>query len=103
MNLIRCADAGKEAVGDAKRRGGGRDVGAHLGEQGDQGHLADVGRFARHVGAGNQQERIVGAKLDVVGDKLRAELLLKHGMSAIDDFQNAIFGDGGPAVAALLS
>ena len=53
---------------------------------------------ARHL-----KTMLVGAKLDVVGDKLRAELLLKHGMSAIDDFQNAIFGDGGPAVAALLS
>ena len=30
----------------------GGHIGADLGHQGDEGNLADVGRFARHVGAG---------------------------------------------------
>ena len=32
-------------------------------------------------------------KLHVVGDELAAELLLEHGMPAVDDLQHALFDD----------
>ena len=35
---------------------GGGDKGAGMGEQGEEGDLADVGAFAGHVGSGDEEE-----------------------------------------------
>ena len=94
VKLVAGADAREQAIDQADRRAFGRHVAAHLGQQGDQRDLADVGAFAGHVGAGDEAERIVGAKVGVVGDELAAELLLEDGMAAVDDLQHAVIDDG---------
>ena len=49
----RGADAGENAVHDADAGGLGRDEGADLGHEHNEGHLPHIGGLARHVGAGD--------------------------------------------------
>ena len=51
------ADAGEQAVDDADPGTLGRDEAAQMGQDRDQGDLADVGALAGHVGAGDQEDR----------------------------------------------
>ena len=70
MDLILRADAREDAVDQAQAGGGGGDEGAHLGQDDDEGDLADVGGFAGHVGAGDDEELVVHAVEEgVVGDE----------------------------------
>ena len=54
--LVAGADAGEDAIGDADGGAAGRDEAAHLGHERQQRDLADVGAFAGHVGAGDEEE-----------------------------------------------
>ena len=51
--VVRGADAGEDAVDNANGGALGGDKGAGLGEEGEEGDLADVGGFAGHVWAGD--------------------------------------------------
>ena len=81
----------------------GRDEGADLGEEREKGVLAQEGRFAGHVRAGQEPERararVVGAEVAVVGDEAAAgaaERLLDDRVAAAADAEGAALGDLGP-------
>ena len=67
--IVGSADTGEHAVERAEDATVGRHVTADVGEQGDQRDLAHVGRFAAHVGAGDQQQAAVLGEPAVVGDE----------------------------------
>ena len=92
--IVGGADAREQPVDHADARELRRHERAHLGEDGDQRVLAQEGRFAGHVGAGDQPDaagRLAFRRREiaVVGDEGRAVLrqrLLDHGMAAaLDD------------------
>ena len=56
------ADAREQPVDDAEMRVAGRHEGADLGEHGDQRVLAQVGRLAAHVGAGDEEDAPPGLR-----------------------------------------
>ena len=60
---------------------------AHLGQQGDETHLADDGALAGHIRAGYEHDlRPVGVEADVVGDEAaRAELALDDRVATVAD------------------
>ena len=76
---------------------------ACLGQQGDQGVLAQEGRFTGHVRTGQQPDCgvVLGRKVAVVGDKGRAALFLQSafhdGVAAADDVEGAAVVDAGCA------
>ena len=75
-------------------RGGG-DEAAGLGEQGDQRGLAEEGRLAAHVGAGDQPQPVVSAERAIVGDEALArcrQRLLDHRMAAALDLEAGLVG-----------
>ena len=51
--IVGRADAAEQAIDHADAGGSGRHEGAHLGERGDEGVLAQIRGFAGHVGAGD--------------------------------------------------
>ena len=83
----------KNAVGEADVGGFGGDEGPDLGHQGDEGDLADIGRFAGHVRSGEDDEAgRFGVEEGVVGN----EFLVDHGLfedrvATVDDVQMAGF------------
>ena len=92
--IVGRADPAEQAVDDADPRRFRRHIGADLGEDGDERVLAEEGRLAGHVGAGDQPDvagiaRVLRAEVAVVGDEgaaaLAAERLLDHGMAAAFD------------------
>jgi len=62
-------DAAEQAVDDADRGRLGRDETAHLGQDGDQRVLPQKGRFAGHVGAGDQPQPPRRIEVAVIGDE----------------------------------
>ena len=70
--IVRRADAAEQAVDDADRGARGGDEAAGLGEHGDQRGLAQEGRLAAHVGAGDQPQPVVGPERQIVGDEALA-------------------------------
>ena len=68
--------------------------------QSHEGDLADVGRLTGHVGAGEDlQSDACGLDVGVVGDELFFdESLLKNGVAAVDDLQDAGFVEDGAGV-----
>ena len=78
-----------------------RDEAADLGQDRDQGDLADVGALARHVRAGDQQDRaVVGAESSVVGDEVAVRHQgVEHRMAAGLDLEDRLGDDLRPAVA----
>ena len=98
--VVAGADAGEDPVSKADFRRAGGDEGSHLGHQDDQRHLAHIGGFARHVGAGDNADGVVlPTDAGVVGHK---KGILQHGLhhrvpSALDgnfpsqgDFRTAV-------------
>ncbi len=84
------ADAGEDAVERPEHAGLGRHIAADVGEQGDQRHLAHVGRLAAHVRAGDEQQAAVVGEQAVVGDEgvgLVGQFAFDHRVAAIDDVQ----------------
>ena len=79
-------------------------VGAGLGEQDDQGVLAQEGRFAAHVRAGDQPQPRVFGQGAIIGDEARAarlQRLLDHRMAARLDLEAGLLVEARPAPAAL--
>ena len=69
--VIGGADAGEQAIDQADPRSFGRDEAPRCGHDRDQGDLADVSALARHVGAGDQEDRpCIAAQMDVVGHEI---------------------------------
>ena len=107
--IIAGADAGEDAVGDGKACLARGNEGTHLGHQDDQGGLAEVGGFAAHVGAGDEEKLLAaGLEAEIVGNEALAllfEQFLDDGMAAGDDeeFAGGIeFGAGVVAVGGQL-
>ena len=66
--VVAGADAGEDAIDEADARLAGGDAAADLRHEGDERDLADVGGFAGHVGAGDEQDLVDSAfELGVVG------------------------------------
>ena len=95
--VVRRADAGKDAVAQA-------DVGlargheaADMRQERNQCHLAHIGALARHVGAGDDEHAVVaGIHGHVVGHKGRiGDGALHDGMAALHDGEYAVLVDGG--------
>ena len=96
VDLVLRADAGENAVHQADASALRRHKGADLGHQGDQGDLAQKDRLAAHVGAGDDQNRLVGRQAHVVGlERLVAQAQLHHRMPAGDDFDHLVVGQLG--------
>src|SRR5579883_256455 len=87
--VVRGADTGEHAIDDRKSRRAGRDERADLGQNHDHCSLAQVGRFATHVRARDDQEELAGRmEVKVVGDETQRFLfgqLFDNGMAASDD------------------
>ena len=103
-------DAGEDAVGHADRGLAGGHEAADLRHQRQQRHLADVGALARHVRAGDQQDRIRRVDGFAIGSNQRVSLGtnvalrlddVQHGMPAVDDPQHRLLDDLRPAVVPL--
>ena len=69
----------------------GRDKAANLRQQDDQRRLAHIGRFARHIGAGDDGNlAALQPELGIIGDEQRTlQHLLHHRMAAVEDFDLA--------------
>ena len=88
--IVGGADAREQPVDDADAGAGRRHEGADLRQQRDQRVLAQEGRFAGHVGAGDQPELAGGLRrsrreIAGIGDERLAvalQRLLDHGMAA---------------------
>ena len=85
--LVGGADAGENAVHRADASHLRRYVAAHVGEQHDQRHLAHVGGFAAHVGAGDDQQAPVHVQAQVVGHEGSVQGLFHHRMAPGLDLQ----------------
>ena len=97
------ADAGEDAVADADLRPGGGDEAAGLGQDDDQGVLAQVGRLAAHVRAGDDQHLLaVRRDAQVVGDEAAAGRRLDHRVAALLDADGRAVVDLRAHVAAAL-
>ena len=101
--IVAGADPGKHPVYNADPGSPGGDEGAHLGHEDDEGHLAHIGGFTGHVGAGDDGNLVVPApQTGVVGDK---ETVPQHGlhhrMAAIGDGDFRSQADLRAAVATL--
>ena len=72
-----------------RRQADGRHVGAHAGQQHDQCHLPHVGRFAAHVGAGDDLHALLRPERRVIGDEAAARQFgqpgLHHRVAALAD------------------
>ena len=79
------AGAGEYAVDESDAGCCGGNEGADLGHEGDDGDLAEVGGFTRHVGAGDDGDGALCCEGDIVGD----ERLIEHG------FNDGVAGGGG--------
>ena len=87
------------------RQWSGRHEAADLRHHGDQRVLAQEGGLARHVGAGQQPQPVVGRQIAVVGDEActlgSGEHRLHHGMASGLDVELQAVVHHRPAIAAL--
>ena len=105
--IVGGADAAEQAVDDAEPRPLRRHIGADLGEDGDEGVLAEERRLAGHVRPSHQPNRsgipgIPRPEVAIVGDEglaVGAERLLDHRMAAAFDGEGERSVDLGPAIA----
>ena len=113
--VVTRADAREDAVDQSQAACLRRHPAAHLRHQRDQRHLPDVGRFARHVRAGDQHQlRLVARQRGVVGHEAarraargwgvgRTQHLLDHGVAALGDLQRLALVEFGPDVTPFTS
>ena len=79
--VVRGTDAGKNRVDDTDRRAVGRYKRPDLRHQHDQRRLSHIGRFARHIRAGNQRHPVIPlVEQGIVGHERRVEQAFHHGM-----------------------
>ena len=82
----------------------GGDVAAGLGEQRGERDLAEEGRLAAHVGAGDQPQPVGRPKRDIVGDEALAgdaQRFLDHRVAAAVEFEARLVDQCGQAPAGL--
>lgn len=94
------ADAGEDAVGDANGRGLGWDERAGVGQENDEGGLANEGRLARHVWPSDEREwrdcfGFAASNFGVVGDELLAEDIFENRVAALFDVERGRLGHAG--------
>lgn len=76
--VVAGADSCKHPVHQTDSGGPSRDKGAHLGHEHDQGHLAHIGGFARHIGACDNGNLVVlPAESGIIGHE---QGVLQHGL-----------------------
>ena len=63
------ADAGVDGVNRPQPAGAGRHMAADAGQQHDHRHLAHVGGFTAHIGAGDDLHALLGAQVRVIGNE----------------------------------
>ena len=99
--IVRGPYPGKDPVNQADGRLLSRHEPAHLGHQADQGHLADIGGFARHVGAGDDDQLVIAAvQAGVVRDKgLEMTHPLDNRMPPARDDDLILVRDPGPVIS----
>ena len=103
-DVVAGADAGENFVDDANACAFGRYEAAHLGEQHDEGRLAQQGRLTGHVGTGDDDDLLLlGVEAHVVGDVGFAgrHLGFDDGVAAFDDFELGRLVDLGTDVMTL--
>ena len=103
--VVRGADAGKNGIHHAHMAAGSRHKGANLRHQGDEGILTHIGRFTRHVGAGDDKTAVGGAvEGGIVGHEHTAlEHLLHHRVTSLGDDQHIAVIHHGAAVVVFRS
>ncbi len=105
--IVGRADPAEQAVDDADMGRRGRNVRTHLGEDGDQGVLAQEGALARHVGTGHQPQALRLAEVAAVGYEApglaRRGQGLDHRMAAALDLEGQAVVHLGAAVASARS
>ena len=103
--IIACADAREDAVGDGQLRLTRGDERADLGHQHNERRLAKIGRLAAHVRTGDEKKLLTtGLKAKVVGNKALAflpEKFLNHGMAASNDQKLTGGAEFRPGVSAI--
>ena len=97
--VIGRTDAGEDGINRADARAAGGHIAAHAGQQHDQGHLAHIGAFAAHIGAGDDLHALLARQMRVVGDEAGArgfhQAALHHGVAACGDVDAGLFGKAG--------
>ena len=103
--IVRCTDAGENGIHHAHMTAGSRHKGADLCHQRNEGILTHIGRFARHVGAGNDEAAVGGAvEGGIVGHEHTAlEHLLHHRVTSLGDGQHIAVIHHGAAVVIFRS
>ena len=101
--VIRCTDAGEDGVHNAHMAFFGRDEGADLRHQRNEGILTHVGRFTGHVRAGDDEAAVGGAVEGgiVWHEQAALEHLLDHRMTAFHNGQLVAVVHNGAAVVVL--
>ena len=100
--IVGSTDAGEDAV---HRPDGGRSrrhVAAGAGEQHDERGLTHVGRFAAHVGAGDDEHALLVVQLKVVGHKGFAQRLAHHRVPTAADGKAGLVAEAGGRKAQAL-
>ena len=99
--VVAGADAGEDLVHNADSRRRGRHVAADLGEQDDEGDLADDGALAGHVWAGEDDDAVFVGEAGGVGDEaLALDHGLDDGVAPLVDVDAGLLGQQRRAVAA---
>ena len=96
--VIRRADAGKDAIDRPDLHLLRRDVAADIGQQRNQRGLAHIGTFTAHVRPGDDQHPPLRRQLQRVGDKRLFQHLLDHRMAAFADANARLIAKGRAAV-----
>ena len=100
--VVRRADARENAVYNADFRIGGRDKAADLRHDDNQGNLAHIGRFARHIGAGDDRNPVLPlVQQHVVRHKGRVQKRLHHRVAALLEQNLPVEIDHRPGIAVV--
>ena len=94
--VVRCPDAGEYPVDRADHGLFRRDETADVGHQHDHGGLSHVGRFAAHVGTGNDQHAPFRTEFQIVRHEGSIEHAFNHRVPAGRDPDTGNVGQPGP-------
>src|SRR3546814_10360349 len=102
-DLVRRADAAEQPIDQPQPRGCRGNVATRLREHDDQRVLAQEGRFAAHIGAGDEPEARLFRQPAIVGDEALAacrQRRLDHRMAATLDLEARVIDEIGARPAA---
>ena len=95
IEVIRSADAGKNAVGQGDIRRGGGHKAAHVGHEHDQGYLTHIGGFTRHIRPGDNHHAVLIVQVRIIGhEHCAAKPFFDDRVASIDDFVAPLIVDG---------